>query len=105
MMATWAIETLDYVNDSDQIVSRVHWRCYASQEVSGELYTADLYGSILLDEITADASRFVAYTSLTESTCLGWVWEKLNKADIETRLQKSIDDQTTPALKSGKPWE
>ena len=101
----WKIATLEYVNDSDQVVTRAHWACSAKETVAETLYVADDIGAVLLDDISADADTFIAYRDLTEAQCLDWAWAKIDKADIETRLQKSIDEQTTPPMKSGIPWE
>ena len=77
-MATWKIQTLEYTNNSDKIVKNVHWRCFDSKEADGELYTADNYGSVALDEISSDAAGFIAYTDLTEEKCLEWLYTKVN---------------------------
>ena len=101
----WSIETLEYVNDSDQIVPRAHWRCNGWDEVNGQRYAFDEIGVSILSEITADADSFIAYADLRQEKCLEWAWAKLDKDRIEARVNETIEEQTTPALKSGKPWE
>lgn len=101
---SWSLENLDYINNSDKIVSRAHWLCHAYDEVDGERYAADDLGAVMLDEITAGADGFIAYASLTEEKCFEWVYAKIDKDDIESRLQEAVAKQTSPALKSGKPW-
>ena len=103
-MATWKIETLEYTNNSDKIVSRAHWRCYHSKEDGGELYTADNYGAVDLDEIKADASGFIPYNDLTQEKCLEWVHAKVNKTGVETSVTDAVTAQINPPTKTGKPW-
>lgn len=103
-MATWQIETLKHLNNDDKIVTQAHWRCFDSKEANGELHTADNYGSVELDGITADASGFIAYADLSESKCLEWVHAKLDKDEIETNIAEAIAASENPPIKSGKPW-
>ena len=103
-MATWQIGTLEYTNNSDKIVTNVHWRCFDSKEANGELHTADEHGSIALDGITADAAGFIAYADLSESKCLEWVYAKLNKNEIETKVADALTASASPPTKSGTPW-
>lgn len=100
----WSIENLDYINDSDKIVSRAHWRCRGEEEVLGTLFTIDEIGAVALDEIKADASGFIAYSDLTESKCLEWVHSKLDKTEVEAGIKDNISKQSNPPIKSGKPW-
>ena len=101
----WSIETLEYTNNSDQIVTRAHWRCHGWDEVGGQRYASDDIGVSILSEITADDDSFIDYADLTQDKCLDWAWAKIDKDKIEERIKDSIGEQTTPALKSGKPWE
>ena len=103
-MATWKIGTLEYTNNSDKIVKSVHWRCFDSKEVDGNLHNADQYGSVTLDEIAADASGFIAYSDLTEAKCLEWLYTKVNKNEIETKISDAIAASENPPIKSGTPW-
>ena len=103
-MATWQIETLKYQNNADKIVTQAHWRCFGSAEADGKLYTADENGSIALDGITADAAGFIAYADLSESKCLEWVYAKLNKNEIETKVADALTASASSPIKSGTPW-
>ena len=103
-MATWQIETHKHQNNDDKIVTQAHGRCFDSKEANGELHTADNYGSVELDGITADASGFIAYADLSESKCLEWVHAKLDKDEIETNIAEAIAASENPPIKSGKPW-
>ena len=104
MAATWQVGTLEYTNNSDKIVTQVHWRCFDSKEANGELHTADNNGSVALDEIAADAAGFVAYADLSEAKCLEWVQAKLDKDEIETKVADAITASENPPIKSGTPW-
>tara|TARA_B100000519_G_scaffold96656_2_gene84106 strand:- start:4863 stop:5183 length:321 start_codon:yes stop_codon:yes gene_type:complete len=101
---SWNIESLEYTNDADQVVTRAHWRCSVSEEVGETLYTAADSRAVFLDEIKADASGFIAYSDLTEAKCLDWIWAKTDKAKVETALKEDIAKQRNPPLKSGRPW-
>ena len=103
-MATWKIQTLEYTNNSDKIVTQVHWRCYHSKEDGEKIYTADNYGVVALDEISSDAAGFIAYTDLTEEKCLEWVHAKVNKTRVETAVTDEVTAQLNPPTKTGKPW-
>ena len=103
-MATWQIETLKHQNNADKIVTQARWRCFDSKEANGELHTADEHGSIALDGITADAAGFIAYADLSESKCLEWVYAKLNKNEIETKVADALTASASPPTKSGTPW-
>ena len=103
-MVAWQIGTLEYTNNSDKIVKNVHWRCFDSKEANGELHTADTYGSVALNEITADAAGFISYSDLTEAKCLEWLYTKVNKTEIEEGIEESINEKVSPPVKSGTPW-
>ena len=101
----WFVETLEYSNNDDKIVARVHWRCRAWEDVNDHRYATDDIGVAIVDETTTDADGFIAYAELPDSVTLGWAWGKIAKDQIESRLKETIAEQTSPALKSGKPWE
>ena len=102
---TWTISTLerDLIGDLAGGVIVAHWRVNASQEQSGETYTATSYGT---QGFTPDpkASDYIQYDKLTEADVVGWCQSALDKDAIEAGLQSSIEAQITPATATGTPW-
>lgn len=102
---TWTISTLerDLIGDLAGGVIVAHWRVNASQEDSGETYTATNYGT---QSFTPDpaASDYIAYDQLTEADVIGWCQSALDKDAIEAGLQSAIDLQITPQQATGVPW-
>ena len=102
---TWTISTLerDLIGDLAGGVIVAHWRVNASQEQSGETYTATSYGT---QGFTPDpkASDYIQYDKLTEADVVGWCQSALDKDAIEAGLQSNIDAQITPATATGTPW-
>ena len=102
---TWTISTLerDLIGDLAGGVIVAHWRVNASQEQSGETYTATSYGT---QSFTPDptASDYIAYDQLTEADVIGWCQSALDEDAIEAGLQSAIDLQITPQQATGVPW-
>jgi hypothetical protein len=44
------------------------------------------------------------YENLTQEQVLGWVWEQIDKAEIEANLTKQIQAQKNPVSVAGVPW-
>lgn len=95
---TWTIAQLDRQTDTGGVIT-AHWRVSAKD---GN-YTASAYGSV---GFTPDptAPDFVPYADLTEANVLAWVWESVNKDDMEAKLAAQIEDQKAPKTASGLPW-
>jgi hypothetical protein len=91
----WNADNLDR-RASDGLVTTVHWRCTAQDSD----YTASVYGTVGLE----GDEPAIPYDSLTKDTVMAWVFDKLDKADIETQLADQIDAQKNPVQKSGVPW-
>lgn len=84
-------------------ITVAHWRVSAEETVGEKTHTASAYGSA---GFTPDASSddFVAYNSVTEETVLGWVWQTVNKEEMETSLASQIESAKTPVTQTGLPW-
>lgn len=91
----WNADSLDR-RASDGFVTTVHWRCAAED---GD-HTASVYGTVGLD----GDKPAIPYADLTKDTVLAWVFEKIEKANIEASLTSHIDAQKNPVQKSGVPW-
>lgn len=101
-MANWNISTMEH-NTSDGGVIVAHWRVTDSETVGDDTYTASAYGTC---SFTPDASSpdFTPYADLTEATVLGWVWDNMDKDDVEASLTANIAEQKNPTTQDGVPW-
>ena len=84
-------------NTADATVVTAHWNASLTD---GE-YSASAYGtqSFTRDEESPD---FIAFEDLTEADVVGWL--TLDEG-LEVNLQAQIDEQKTPTMVSGKPWQ
>jgi hypothetical protein len=85
----WKIENLER-KTQDGFVTTAHWRCEAD--------SVSAYGSV---SFSGDLTT--PYESLTESQVLGWVWEQVNKDEIEASLTAQINKKKMSA--AGVPWD
>ena len=92
---TWSITTLDR-EVSNGFVTTAHWTATA---VDGE-HSASAYATVSW----AEGTPAIAYSSLTEATVLGWVWESVDKASTESALAAQIALLKAPVKQSGTPW-
>jgi len=91
----WNIVQLDR-NTADGFVTTAHWTCTATD---GD-YSESSYGSVgFSGELTTP------YAELTKEQVLGWVWEQINKNEIEANLTAQINAQKNPVSVTGVPWE
>ena len=105
---TWSVSNLDR-ELSNGSVNNVHWTLSATRpnpNVSGESYSASLYGS---QGFTADpsASGFIPYDQLTEAVCIGWVQDSFGSEAVtamESGLSDNLDEQENPTEGTGTPW-
>jgi len=91
----WNIVQLDR-KTADNYVTTAHWTCTATD---GD-YSASSYGAVgFSGELTTP------YAELTKEQVLGWVWEQINKNEIEANLTAQINAQKNPVSATGVPWE
>jgi len=98
MTTTWSIAQLDR-NDANGGVTTAHWNVSA---VDGD-HAASAYGSagFIPD---ASAPDFKPYASLTQADVLAWVWESVDKAEVEASLTAQIETKKNPVTLNGLPW-
>lgn len=94
----WTIAQLDRKADTGGIVT-AHWRCTAQD---GD-YTASSYGTVGFTP-NPEAPTFKPFDQLTKGDVLAWVWNGVDKDDIEARLANDIAAQQNPPVVSGLPW-
>jgi hypothetical protein len=90
----WSIQQLDR-KTADGFVTTAHWTCTATD---GD-FSANAYGSVGFS-----GDLVTPYENLTQEQVLGWVWEQIDKAEIEANLTKQIQAQKNPVSVAGVPW-
>tara|TARA_Y100001937_G_scaffold86137_1_gene116532 strand:- start:95 stop:415 length:321 start_codon:yes stop_codon:yes gene_type:complete len=104
---TWKINTLEYKNDADKGVIKAHWDCTKTEtKGKGEdkvEYTGRVYGSCGFSP-DPTSEGYIKYEDLTEEIVIGWVHEKISKADHEAKVTAQIEAQKNPVIIKGTPW-
>tara|TARA_Y100000289_G_C3788199_1_gene82675 strand:+ start:126 stop:437 length:312 start_codon:yes stop_codon:yes gene_type:complete len=97
----WVVKCLDRTYE-DGIVYTVHWCATASQDG----YIASTYGTFNLNK-PEEGDEIIPYEDLTEEIVLSWLFENpdFDKEGMEKGLQEKIDQQITPVVGSGLPWD
>jgi hypothetical protein len=91
----WSIQQLDR-KTADGFITTAHWTC----TVTDGDFSASSYGAVSFSgELTTP------YAELTKEQVLGWVWEQINKNEIEANLTAQINAQKNPVSVTGVPWE
>jgi hypothetical protein len=90
----WNIVQLDR-KTADNYVTTAHWTCTATD---GD-FSANAYGTVGFS-----GDLVTPYENLTQEQVLGWVWEQIDKAEIEDNLTKQIEAQKNPVSETGVPW-
>jgi hypothetical protein len=80
---------------ADGFVTTAHWTCTATD---GD-FSANAYGSVGFSGVLV-----TPYENLTQEQVLGWVWEQINKNEIEANLTAQINAQKNPVSVTGVPW-
>jgi len=97
-MATfeWTIANLERAQDD--YITIVHWRCDGVDEVN----SIGAYGTVSFNQ--EEGEEIIAFADLTEELVKGWMFEKLNKEEVEAAVQAKLDELANPPLISGLPW-
>jgi hypothetical protein len=90
----WSIQQLDR-KTADGFVTTAHWTVTATD---GD-FSANAYGTVGFS-----GDLVTPYENLTQEQVLGWVWEQIDKAEIEANLTKQIEAQKNPVSETGVPW-
>lgn len=94
----WAIANTEYTNDDEKYISILHWRCDGSD---GE-HSIGAYGTQSFTK--SEGETITEFSKVTEEIALQWLFEKLNKEEIEAAVQAKLDELANPPLISGLPW-
>ena len=100
MMANWSIENMERQQDTG-LVTKVKWTVTLVKEME----FSNTNGVVELEA----SSSFTPYENLTKAQVLDWVFEKINKAKIESELEVLVDAKIAAKAKpqvelSGLPW-
>ena len=104
IVKTWEVNTMERAI-SDGHVNKVIYRVKAidnsdNTEKDGTRQT----GEVKFTKPSSLPSDFVAYDSLSDSVCIGWVKTALGSDGVAS-VEAAIDAALTPATTSvGKPW-
>tara|TARA_R110001583_G_scaffold64090_1_gene186685 strand:- start:168 stop:512 length:345 start_codon:yes stop_codon:yes gene_type:complete len=110
MAVTWSIKNLEYNNDSDKGVTKVHWVASDTETIGSGNTAKDYIGKVTgVEKYTPDSSDagYIALESLTESDIVTWVKTSLTDAkvtEIETKVAAEVVKSKTPTQVTGVPW-
>ena len=100
----WQVNTMER-DLSDGHVNKVIWRCKAIDDSDNtEAPDSRQTGEGTFTKPSSLPSDFVAYDSLSDSVCIGWVKTALGSngvAAVEAAIDKAL---TPPTTAVGKPW-
>jgi len=94
-MIKWNIENLDR-NSSNGYVTTIHWSAVL-QEEDKRVFN---YGTVSFK----DGEPIIPFENLIKETILGWLFNNINKEEIETYLTEKLQILKNPISKSGLPW-
>ena len=98
MEIVWKIEQMNRFVANGGVVT-AYWRVIGTED--GHIAT-NYGGCSFAPDSTSD--DFIAYDDLTEEIVLGWVWDQINRDDIEAALIAQIDQMKNPVEAHGVPW-
>jgi len=100
----WQVNTMER-DLSDGHVNKVIWRCKAIDDSDNtEAPDSRQTGEVSFTKPSSLPSDFVAYDSLSDSACIGWVKTALG-TDGVAAVEAAIDAAVaTPTTAVGKPW-
>ena len=85
---------------NDGLVTKVKW---TGTYVDEQEY-ASMEGEVTLER----SDTFTPFDNLTEETVLAWVFEKIDRTEIEKSLKDKVDlkiqDKASPSVLTGMPW-
>ena len=94
----WQIEQMTRTAASGGVVT-AYWRVTAQD---GEHAAANYGGASFTPNPEAD--DFIPFENLTQDIVLEWVFQQINKADIESHLEQQLEHMKHPTELSGVPW-
>ncbi len=102
-MIEWKIQWLQVssvpVSGYEKVVSIVGWACVATDDASK---STTIGGRAMLPNPNED---FTPFDDLSEAKVLGWVWDTVNKAAVESSAIVRLTNQLTTIVEDkALPW-
>ena len=94
-MIKWNIENLDRKSNNGYVTT-IHWRAILQEDTKG----VSNYGTVSF----AEGEPIIPFENLTKEIVLNWLFEKVNKQEIETHLTEKLQLLKNPISKLGLPW-
>jgi hypothetical protein len=110
MAVTWSIKNLEYNNDSDKGVTKVHWVASDTETIGSGNTAKDYIGKVtgvVEYEPNPSNSDYKQFDSLSQSDIIVWVKTSLTDSvvtEIETQVAKEIIKCKTPTKITNVPW-
>jgi hypothetical protein len=86
-----SIKAIDQLEGKRNVVCDVSWRCEGIESFNGVNILSSWEGVVKLN-FDASAS-FTEYNNLTKDQVFAWVYQSVNKTEVEDNIQKMIDGQ------------
>jgi hypothetical protein len=103
MNINWSIANTEFEKTTGA-VSTVYWYVVAEESVGDEQYYTSQSSGVTQFTPDLDDPKFTPYENLTQEQVLGWVWETVDKDEIEASLAAQIEAQKNPVSATGLPW-
>jgi hypothetical protein len=98
---TWNIIELER-NSINGGVIVVHWDCVGLDEDTNN--SARVYSSSSLGVADPTDPEFIPFENLTKTQVLQWLWQILDKEEIESSVTSQIELLNNPEKLLGVPW-
>ena len=98
MATTFEWELRNLERGQDDYICIVHWALKGDDGVN----STGCYGTVSFNQ--EEGEEIIAFADLTEELVKGWMFEKLNKEEVEAAVQAKLDELANPPLISGLPW-
>ena len=93
---TWTIANLERAQDG--YITIAHWRVDGTDDAN----SIGAYGTVNFNQEPDE--EIIPFDQLTPEIVWPWVFEKLNKEEVEAAVQAKLDELANPPLISGLPW-
>jgi hypothetical protein len=98
----WTVASMSCYAQADgetDVVFTANWICVGTDGS----YVSQRIGSTAVNYTTG--SPFTPYADLTQSQVLSWIWEVVNKGEVEAQVQSQIDYEKAPTIvQLPLPW-
>jgi len=98
---TWNIIELER-NAINEAVIVAHWDCVGLDEDTNN--SARIYGSSSLGVADPTDPEFIPFENLTKTKVLEWLWQILDKEELESSVTSQIELLNNPEKLLGVPW-